>query len=127
MSEPGFGKKFFDRHMEYIVAKDMAGMIKDTYTEDAALYNAFPFLDTPPPNVITGHDTLIKVFEQYLEYQGEIQVTSLYNFLDTPEVISFQATFISPKTGNWAVGDTWLMRGEKIFRHFGFAHRLGDA
>ena len=127
MSETGFGKQFFDRHMAYIGAKDIAGMVKDNYTEDAILYNAFPFLDTPPPNIITGQDALIKAFEQYMEYQGEIQVTSLWNFLDTPEVISFQATFTSPKTGNWAVGDIWLMRGEKIYRHFGVAHRLGDA
>lgn len=127
MSETQFGRQFFDRHMEYIMAKDMEAMIRETYTEDASLYNAIPFLDTPPPNVITGHDALIKAFEDYLAYQGEIQVTSLYNFLNTPAVISFQATFVSPKTGLWVVGDTWMMRGEKIFRHFGFAHRLGDA
>lgn len=125
MWELGFGRKFFDRHMEYIVAKDMEGMIRDTYTEDAALYNAFPFLDEPPPNVIRGQEALIKVFNQYLDYQGEIQVMSLCKFLDSEEVISFQATFISKKTGVWAVGDTWLMQGEKIHRHFGFAHRIG--
>jgi hypothetical protein len=121
------GRQFFDEHMKYIVAKDMAGMIQDTYTEDAILYNAFPFLDTPPPNVITGTKELIKVFESYLEYQGEIEVNSLYNFLETEDVISFQATITSPKTGKWAVGDTWILRNRKIARHFGFAHRLGDA
>lgn len=121
------GRKFFDEHMQYIVAKDMAGMINNTYTEDAILYNAFPFLDTPPPNVITGSEELIKVFNAYLDYQGEIQVDSLYNFLETEDVISFQATITSPKTGKWAVGDTWLLKDGKIARHFGFAHRLGDA
>ncbi len=125
MWEPGFGHKFFERHMEYIAAKDMEGMIRETYTEDAALYNAFPFLDIPPPNVIRGQEALIQAFNQYLEYQGEIQVMSLCKFLDSEEVISFQATFISKLTGVWAVGDTWLMQGEKIHRHFGFAHRIG--
>jgi predicted SnoaL-like aldol condensation-catalyzing enzyme len=118
------GKEFFDKHMEYIVAKDMEGMIRDQYTEDAALYNAFPFLDTPPPNIISGREELVKVFNAYLEYQGEIQVESLYNFLDTEDVISFQAVFTSPKTGKWAVGDTWLMRDGKIYRHFGFAYQV---
>ncbi|HEY9873905.1 MAG TPA: hypothetical protein V6D12_10740 [Candidatus Obscuribacterales bacterium] len=121
------GRKFFDEHMQYIVAKDMAGMINNTYTEDAILYNAFPFLDTPPPNVIQGREELIKVFNAYLDYQGEIQVDSLYNFLETEDVISFQATITSPKTGKWAVGDAWLLQNGKIARHFGFAHRLGDA
>ncbi|MCL2923083.1 MAG: hypothetical protein MGF17_00205 [Trichodesmium sp. MAG_R04] len=120
------GRKFFNEHMQYIIAKDMAGMITNTYTEDAILYNAFPFLDTPPPNVIQGRDQLIKVFEQYLEYQGEIQVDSLYNFLETEDVISFQATITSSKTGKWAVGDIWIMQDQKIARHFGYAHSLNE-
>lgn len=121
------GREFFDTHMKYIVAGDMVGMVTDTYTEDAILYNAFPFLDTPPPNVIKGREALIKAFEAYLAYQGEIQVDSLYNFLETEDVISFQATITSPKTGKWAVGDVWTLEDGKISRHFGFAHRLGDA
>jgi hypothetical protein len=43
----GEGKAFFDRHMQYIMANDVEGMVKDTYTEDAILFNAFPFLETP--------------------------------------------------------------------------------
>ncbi|BAY34139.1 MULTISPECIES: nuclear transport factor 2 family protein [unclassified Tolypothrix] len=121
------GRQFFDEHMKYIVAKDVVGMVTNTYTEDAILYNAFPFLDTPPPNVIQGREALIKAFEGYLEYQGEIQVDSLYNFLETDDVISFQATITSPKTGKWAVGDVWVLQDGKVARHFGFAHRLGDA
>jgi predicted SnoaL-like aldol condensation-catalyzing enzyme len=120
------GRQFFDEHMEYIAKQDMAGMIKDTYTEDAILYNAFPFLDTPPPNVVQGQESLIKVFKQYLDYQGEIKVDNLYNFLETDDVISFQAVITSPKTGQWVVGDTWLLRDGKIARHFGFAHQLGN-
>ena len=77
------GRQFFDEHMQYIVNQDMVGMIKNTYAEDAILYNAFPFLDTPPPNVVKGHEQLIDVFEKYLAYQGEIEVNSLYNFLET--------------------------------------------
>lgn len=120
------GRKFFEEHIQYLLAKDIPGMIKNTYTEDAILYNAFPFLDTPPPNVIKGQEELIKVFNAYLDYQGDIQVDSLYNFLETEDVISFQATITSPKTGKWAVGDVWLMENSKIARHIGFAHSLGD-
>ncbi|KST65710.1 hypothetical protein [Mastigocoleus testarum] len=118
------GRKFFDEHIQYLLVKDVAGMVKNTYTQDAILYNAFPFLDTPPPNVIKGQEELIKVFNAYLDYQGDIQVDSLYNFLETEDVISFQATITSPKTGKWAVGDVWLMQGGKISRHIGFAHSL---
>ena len=68
-------------------------------------------------------DELIKAFKGYLEYQGDIQVDKLYNFLDSEEVISFQAVITSSKTGQWAVSDTWLMKNEMIFRHFGTAHK----
>ena len=122
--QPGWGKDFFDTHMQYIAKNDMEGMVRDTYSSDAALYNAFPFLDTPPPNVIKGTDELIKVFKAYLDYQGEISVEKLYNFLDTEEVISFQAVISSSKTGRWAVSDTWVMKDEKIHRHYGTAHKL---
>jgi len=116
--------QFFDDHMKYIYENDMEGMIRDQYTEDAILYNAFPFLDTPPPNVIKGREALTKVFKEYLAYQGEIKVESLFNFLETEDVISFQAVVTSSKTGRWTVGDTWLMRDGKIARHFGFAYQL---
>ena len=120
----GDGKAFFDRHMEYIAANDMEGMVRETYTPDAALYNAFPFLEEPAPNIITGTDTLLEVFKKYLDYQGDIGVVKLYNFLDSEDVISFQAQITSTKTGEWAVGDTWLMKGNQIHKHFGFAHKL---
>ena len=120
----GKGKAFFDRHMEYILANDVEGMVKDTYTEDAILFNAFPFLDTPPPNIIQGHAALIDVFNRYLAYQGSIDLISLYNFLDSDDAISFQATFSTANTGTWAVGDCWLMREGRIYHHIGFAHQL---
>jgi hypothetical protein len=120
----GKGKIFFDRHMEYIMANDVEGMVKDTYTEDAILFNAFPFLETPPPNIIQGHTALIDAFNKYLAYQGSINVISLYNFLDSDDAISFQATFSTANTGTWVAGDCWLMREEKIYHHIGFAHQL---
>lgn len=118
------GRQFFEEHMQYIKNKDMAGMVKNTYAEDAIVYNAFPFLESEPPNVIQGQEKIIQFFDAYLDYQGNLQVDSLYNFLATEDVISFQGTITSPKTGRWAVGDTWLMRNSKIARHFGYAHSL---
>lgn len=120
------GRKFFDEHINYLTTGDVEGMVNKTYKEDAILYNAFPCLDVPPPNVIEGREELIRVFKIYLAYQGEIQVDSLYNFLETEDVISFQATITSPKTGKWVVADIWLMDAGQIARHFGVAHHLTD-
>ena len=47
--KPGDGKAFFDKHMEYIGANDMAGMVRDTYTPDATLYNACLLYTSPSP------------------------------------------------------------------------------
>jgi hypothetical protein len=116
--------EFFEEHMQYITARDMVGMVTNTYTEDAIWYNPFPCFDIPPPNVIQGREELIKCFNTFLEYQGDIQLNSFYNFFETEDVISFQATIKSSKTGEWAVGDIWLMSNHKIARHFAFAHRL---
>ena len=118
------GRKFFEEHMVYLSTKNVEEMVNKTYTEDAILYNAFPCLDTPPPNVVQGRAELIRVFKTYLDYQGDIQVDTLYNFLETEDVISFQGTITSPKTGQWVVGDVWLMKSGQIARHFGFAHKL---
>ena len=58
-----------------------------------------------------------------MEYQGEIKVDDMYNFLDSEDVISFQAV-ITTNSGTWAVSDTWLMEGEMKTKHFGTAHKL---
>jgi predicted SnoaL-like aldol condensation-catalyzing enzyme len=121
------GRQFLEEHLRYLESRQVEEMIDKTYKEDAILYNAFPCLDTPPPNVIQGREELIRVFNIYLDYQGEIKVDSLYNFLATNDVISFQATITSPKTGKWVVADTWLMQSGKIARHFGVAHKLEDS
>ena len=118
------GRKFFEEHINYLMTNNVEEMVNKTYKEDAILYNAFPCLDAPPPNVLKGREELIRLFKIYLDYQGEIQVDSLYNFLETEDVISFQGAITSPKTGKWAVGDIWLMESGQIARHFGFAHKL---
>jgi hypothetical protein len=122
----GKGQAFFERHMAYIKANDVEGMVRETYTEDAILFNAFPYLDTPPPNIIQGHSALVNAYNQYVAYTGEISVLSLYNFLDTDDAISFQATLKTANAGTWAAGDCWLMREGKIYHHIGFAHQLSN-
>ena len=118
------GKEFFDLHIKYILAGDVIGMVENTYTEDATWYNPFPFLPEPAPNVIKGRVSLIDAMNKYFDYhKGSINVTSLYNFLDTPDVISFQSSFDSVQTGSWIVGNCWMMRDGKIHQHIGFAHR----
>lgn len=99
-------------------------MVRDTYTPDAILLNAFPIFEAPPQNLIRGHQDLISAFQKYMDWQGRIEIISLTNFLEEPGVISFQATLSTANTGTWAAGDCRLLRDGRILQHIGFAHQL---
>jgi hypothetical protein len=119
------GRRFFDEHMQYIVANKIDEMIDDQYTQDATLISPFDVLKTPPPHVVQGNKALKEFFRTYIAWQGSINVEQLYDFAETEDAISFQAVFTS-KTGKWVVGDGWSMKSGKIDVHFSFAHRIGD-
>jgi predicted SnoaL-like aldol condensation-catalyzing enzyme len=117
------GRKFFDEHMVYIGNNDVDGMIDDQYTDDAVLISPFDILDTPPPHTVRGNKALKEFFHKYLDWQGGIEVESLYNFAELNDSIVFHAIFTS-KTGRWVVSDAWHMRDGKIDRHYSYAHKL---
>lgn len=119
------GRQFFDEHMAYIYANKIDEMIDEQYTEDAVLISPFDVLSTPPPHIVRGRKALKDFFHTYINWQGSINVESLYDFAETDESIMFQAVF-SSKTGKWVVGDAWHMQGRKIKVHYSFAHRIGE-
>ena len=119
------GKQFFNEHMKYIMAGDVAGMIDNQYAENAVLISPFDILNTKPPHIVTGREALKDFFNVYLPWQGEINVESLYDFVDLPDSICFHAIFTS-HTGRWVVGDFWHMTEGLIDRHYSFAHRIGE-
>ncbi len=120
------GLKFFNEHMQYVMANDIAGMVANTYTEDAKFYSTFPFLDTPPPNVFQGREEIIKAQKTIFERQGKIQADPPYNFIENEEFISFQIKITSPNTGKWIVTDVWAMRDGKIAHQFVLGDKIGD-
>ena len=120
------GRKFFDEHMAYLYAGNIDGMIDDQYHTDAVLISPFDVLDTPPPHIVRGSEALKEFFRTYTDWQGPINVESLYDFAETEEAISFQA-IITSNTGRWVVGDGWYMRAGLIYYHFSFAHKLGES
>ena len=107
------GRQFFDEHMAYIYAGNLDGMIDDQYREDAVLISPFDILDTPPPHIVRGREALKAFFHKYIEWQGSINVESLYDFAETEDAISFQAIFTS-RTGRWVVGDAWSLKDRRL-------------
>lgn len=125
-TEKSFGQVFFDEHLEYIFSGDLDGMIDAQYAEDAVLISPFDCLpDAKPPHVIQGRAALKEFFQKYAEWQGELDVESVYFFADTEDVIQFQAIFTSD-TGKWVVGDGWYLEDGLIVYHASFAHKIGE-
>lgn len=121
----GWGKDFFDKHMEYIYAGDIDGMIDAQYAEDAILLSPFDCVtDAKPPHIVRGRKALKDFFKKYMAWQGGIKVESLYCFTETDKTIQFQAVFTS-NTGKWVVGDGWYMKDGMIVYHASFAHKIG--
>jgi hypothetical protein len=118
------GRQFFDEHMAYIYAGNLDAMIDNQYREDAVLISPFDILDTPPPHIIRGREALKAFFHKYIDWQGSIDVESIYDFAETEDAISFQAIFTS-QTGKWVVGDAWSLKDRMIVYHFSFAHKIG--
>jgi hypothetical protein len=120
------GRQFFDKHMQYIYAGDLDGLIDDQYHPEAVLLSPFDILESkPPPHIVRGRPALKEFFNNYVRWQGSINVESLYDFAETEEAISFQAVFTS-NTGRWVVGDGWSLKDGLIYYHFSFAHKVGE-
>ena len=122
------GRKFFEEHMQYLAAKDVAGMVNNTYTEDAILYHNFPFFDGDPPYIVQGREAIIKTEEIIFapENQGEIEAGEPFNFVESEDFLGFQIIVKSPNTGKWLITDAWVLRDGKIARYFAMGYRLED-
>jgi hypothetical protein len=117
------GRQFFEQHMAYLSARDIDGLLKNQYTEDALLIAPFDILDVPPPHIIRAGPELIVFFEKWLDYNAGMTVDSLYDFTELDDSIFFQR-LITSQAGKWILGEAWHLAGDKIDRHYGFAHKL---
>jgi hypothetical protein len=118
--QPG---EFFNQHMTYLMTGDLDGLLTNQYTPDAILITPFDILDEPPPHVIKNGPAMKDFFAKWLAYNANMQVDSLYDYAELDDTISFQCLLTSD-SGKWVLGEAWHMAGDKIDRHYGFAHKL---
>lgn len=121
------GRTFFDQHVNYLTAGDLDRLMQEQYLEDAVLISPFDVLDTPPPHILRGHEAIKDFLRKWLDYHGPSTFTSLTNFAETEDSVTFHATMTS-QTGNWMLGEAWHvvggLPGGKINRHYGFAYKI---
>jgi hypothetical protein len=127
MADKSRGQQIFDEHMGYLMSGDLEGLLKNQYTPDAILISPFDVLDVPPPHIVHAGPRMIEFFSKWLKMHTNMNLESLYDFAELEDSISFQA-LITSQAGRWVLGEAWhLTPGGKIDRHYGFAHRIGDA
>ena len=90
------GRALYERQIQFLVDKDVDGLIDTNYTTDAELISF--------QTVVKGSDALKTYFHGYLEMLGDIVVESTDKFAETDDAILFEAT-VSSKLGRAHVYD----------------------
>jgi hypothetical protein len=103
------GKAFYERQLDFLVRKDVDGLIEQQYTPDAVLISF--------DQVVSGRDALKAHFRAYLETLGHLVVKSTDKFVAAGNAIFFEAT-VASDLGEARVYDAWVLRDGKIARHF---------
>ena len=120
------GRQLFEEHMKYVMDRDFASMVRDTYTDDCVLIHNFPFFDGPAPYTVYGQEAIIEAETAIFERQGKIEAGEPFNFIEGEDFLAFQIIVTSPNTGKWVVNDYWNLRDGKIARYFAFGYHLED-
>jgi ketosteroid isomerase-like protein len=103
------GREFYERHVQFLVDRDVDGLIANNYNEDAVLVTHTA--------VARGREELTQFFKGYLEVLGDLEVLSTDKFTDTGDTILFEATMRSA-LGEARVYDAFVLRDGKIDYHF---------
>ena len=109
MPEERTKREFYDAQIQYLVARDVEGLIDNQYTDDATLVSF--------DNQIKGNAALKEYFKGYLEMLGNLEVVSTDKFVETDDSLFFEAT-VNTNFGQAKVFDAWVLRDGKISHHF---------
>ncbi len=124
-------REFYDQHMKYIAAQDIARMVNDTYTDDAILYHTFPYFPGQPPYRHVGKEAIIEAHRIIFspENHGAIEpVGEVFNFIegggDASQTLFFQVVIKSPTKGIFLNTDFWIFEAGKMKHQFVTGYHL---
>ena len=103
------GRELYDRQIQFLVDKDVDGLIETNYAPDAELISF--------QTVVKGREALRTYFRGYIEMLGDIVVESTDKFAETDDAIFFEAT-VRSALGRVRVYDAWVLRDGQITHHF---------
>jgi hypothetical protein len=103
------GRKFYDEQLDYLVARDVDGLIDQHYDNDAVLVG-FDF-------TVKGRDALKEHFRNYLKRLGHLEVKSTNKFREGDNFLFLEASVVTD-LGSVDVYDAMVLRNGKIIYHF---------
>jgi len=106
---PGNGKEFFKEQMAYLANKDVDGLLKNQYHEDAVMITF--------DSIRRGRDELKQGFVNTLASMGRITQLQVDYFAETEDAIIFKAAITDDKRGTIKADNALYMKDGKIFRH----------
>jgi putative intracellular protease/amidase len=108
-TQPSAGRKFFRRHIQYFLDKDVDGLVSHDYTKDAVVQSV--------DFVVQGPEALRALFTGYLQMIGDFTLNSVDGFIETDNIIQLEATMQTTNAGLRKVYDIFVMKDGKIQRH----------
>lgn len=103
------GQQFYKEQIDYILAKDVDGLIDNHYNEDAVLIS----FDA----TVKGRADLKTYFRGYLARLGHFVLESTDKYTETEDTIFLEAT-VSTDLGRTRVFDAFVLKGGKASYHF---------
>ena len=103
-------REFYDRQLSFLAGQDIDGMLESQYNDDASLRNFDSYA--------RGKAELKEFFKGYFAALGYVKVLSTDKFVEGDDSIFFEAT-VETAHGIAKVYDVFVMKNDKIWRHFG--------
>ena len=104
------GQAIYGNQLNYFAQKDLEGLVRNNYTEDAVL-TMFDYQ-------ARGRDALRKHFRGFFEVAGDIKLKSTDRFVETKDTVLLEATLETTKLGQVRFIDAFVIRGDKIAYQF---------
>ena len=109
--------KMYAEHIQYLLDKDIEGILKNQYTEDALLISSFQ----KKPLYYKGHEQLKEHFQGILAIEGlETEIAFWAETEDPQTLMIVEAITMRTAQGESKMrfADIWVLREGKIAIHF---------
>jgi aerobic carbon-monoxide dehydrogenase small subunit len=103
------GKRFYQRQVEALLARDVDSLVDDNYHPDARL--------TSGELVVKGHDAIREHFRELLSWLTIKEVDSTDKFMESEDTVMFEAT-VTSNLGRVRVYDAFVLDDGKARYHF---------